>query len=341
MSIRYGQFCPVSKAAEVLGERWTILIIRELLLGTTRFRDFQRALSQISPSLLTKRLNQLQECGLVVRKTTPGQRRTEYQPMPAAKELKPIIFGLGKWGMRWARGRMNDDELDVELLMYDLIAGSMRPNSQVEERSIEFLPRSSKVWTLVDRPQNGTRELCVDNPGKEVDVHLTTDLRTMTRIWAGDLEIRAAKKSGQLQLTGNPILIRTLSDWLRPGLFANVRPHAEALNPARPGRTFHPAPLPTRTRKRSSTNRPFKQTVAGLHPSTAKGRIRIIVWLGAQRFFLEAPIHFYLGFGKNEFCRDAPAEQSLGSPRFPEAGWPGRTGQRYSDACQRCCCPQS
>ena len=93
MSIRYCEFCRL-KAAEVLGERWTILIIRELLLGTTRFNDFQRALSRISPTLLTKRLNQLQECGLVVRKTVPDQRRKEYQPMPAAKEIKPIILGL-------------------------------------------------------------------------------------------------------------------------------------------------------------------------------------------------------------------------------------------------------
>jgi hypothetical protein len=111
--------------------------------------------------------------------------------------------------------------------------------------------------------ENGARELCVDNPGKEVDLHLTTDLRTMAHIWAGDMEIRLAKKTGQLQLTGDPILIRTVSDWLRPGLFAQVRPHAEGLNPKRSGRTFHRAPLPTRRRKRGSLN---------LDPSTAHGR---------------------------------------------------------------------
>jgi DNA-binding HxlR family transcriptional regulator len=259
MSIRYGQFCPVSKAAEVLGERWTILIIRELLLGTTRFRDFQRALSQISPTLLTKRLNQLQECGLVVRKTAPGQRRTEYQPMPAAKELKPIIFGLGKWGMRWARGQMNDDELDVELLMYDLhrrIDATQLPGGRTVIKFLfRGLPKFGHWWIVFE---NGTRELCVENPGKELDVQLTTDLRTMARIWAGDMEIRVAKKTGQIQLTGDPILIRTVSDWLRPGLFAHVRPHAEALNSERSGRTFHPAPVPSRRRKHSSLNRAFK-----------------------------------------------------------------------------------
>src|SRR5262249_906422 len=109
MSIRYGQFCPLSNAAAVLRDHPSILTIRtsrERLLGPTAFQDFQSALSPLSPTLRTKRLNQLEECGLIVRKTTAGQRRTEYQPMPAARELKPIIFGLGKWGMRWARGQM-------------------------------------------------------------------------------------------------------------------------------------------------------------------------------------------------------------------------------------------
>ncbi|PYJ60955.1 MAG: hypothetical protein DME74_09650 [Verrucomicrobia bacterium] len=97
MSIRYGQICPVSKAAELLGECWTLLIIRELVLGTARFNDFQRAPSQISPTLLTKRLNQLQEAGLVMRKTMPDQQRIEYHPTAASKELKPII-------LVWERG---------------------------------------------------------------------------------------------------------------------------------------------------------------------------------------------------------------------------------------------
>ncbi len=259
MSPRYGQFCPVSKAAEVLGERWTILIIRELLLGTTRFTDFQRALSQISPTLLTKRLNQLQECGLVVRKTAHGQRRTEYQPMPAAKELKPIIFGLGKWGMRWARGQMNDDELDVELLMYDLHrridATQLSGGRTVIKFFFRGLPKFGHWWIVLE---NGTRELCVDSPGKEVDVQLTTDLRTLARIWAGDMEIRAAKKSGQVQLTGDPVLIRTVSDWLRPGLFAHVRPRNETFSSEHSGPSLHPASLPARTRKRSSRNGTFK-----------------------------------------------------------------------------------
>ena len=242
MSIRYGQMCPVSKAAEVLGERWTILILRELLLGTTRFNDFQRALSQISPTLLTKRLKQLQECGLVMRKTLPDQRRTEYQPTAAGKELKPIILGLGEWGMKWARGQMNDDELDVEMLMYDLhrrIDTSQLPGGRTV---IKFhflnLPKFGHWWIVLE--ENGKRELCVHNPAKPVDVDLTTDLRTMAHVWAGDIEIRAAKDAGSLQLKGNPTLIRTISAWLRPGMFAHVRPRTDVLNKNQSGRARRP-----------------------------------------------------------------------------------------------------
>lgn len=231
MSIRYRQFCPVAKAAEVLGERWTILIIRELLMGTTRFSDFQRALSQISPALLTKRLNQLQDCGLVIRKKLPEQRRTEYHLAPAGRDLLPVVAGLGEWGMKWARGQMSDDELDVELLMHDFsrrIDGTQLPGGRnVIKFVFNGLAKFAHWWIVLE--EKGERELCVINPGKEVDVQLRSDLRTMTEIWAGDTLIPAAKKDGRLQLSGNPVLIRTLSSWLRIGTFAHVRPHSAAL----------------------------------------------------------------------------------------------------------------
>ena len=230
MSIRYGQVCPISKAAEVLGERWTILIIRELLLGTTRFSDFQRALSQISPTLLTRRLHQLEDAGLILRRNIPGQRRAEYQPTAAAKELKPVLVGLGEWGMKWTRGQMSDDELDVELLMYDLhrrIDESQLPGGRtVIEFHFPKLPKFAHWWIVLEG--DGTRELCVDNPRKEVDVEIISDLRTMTEIWMGDVEIRHAKEAGKVQLKGKAPLIRNAAAWLRPGLFSHIRPHAAA-----------------------------------------------------------------------------------------------------------------
>ena len=228
MSIRYGQICPVPKSAELLGERWTLLIIRELVLRTTRFNDFQRALSQISPTLLTKRLNQLEEAGLVIRKTMPNQRRIEYYPTAASKELKPMILGLGEWGMRWARGQMSDDELDVEMLMYDLqrrIDAEQLPGGRtVIKFFFRALPKFGHWWIVIET--DGSRVLCVHNPRLPVDIELISDLRTMSHVWAGDMDIRMAKDSGRLELKGDPILMRTISSWLRPGTFAHIRPQS-------------------------------------------------------------------------------------------------------------------
>ncbi len=228
MSAKYGQFCPVSKAAEVLGERWTILIIRELLYGTSRFNDFQRALSQISPTLLTKRLNQLQDSGLVIKKALPEQRRAEYHLTLAGKELEPIVAGLGEWGMRWARGQMTDDELDVELLMYDLrrrIDETRLPGGQtVVHFSFEGLQRFPYWWIVLDGQQ---WDLCVDHPGKDVDLTVRTNLRTLTEVWAGDTELRNAIRSGKMNLQGSPILARTINDWLGISPLAHIRPAAE------------------------------------------------------------------------------------------------------------------
>jgi DNA-binding HxlR family transcriptional regulator len=251
MSIRYGQICPVSKAAELLGERWTLLIIRELVLGTTRFNDFQRALSQISPTLLTKRLNQLEEAGLVVRKTMPNQRRIEYHPTAASKELKPIILGLGEWGMRWARGQMNDDELDVEILMYDLqrrIDAEQLPGGRtVIKFFFQALPKFAHWWIVIE--PDGTRVLCVHNPRLPVDIELITDLRSMSHVWAGDMDIRMAKDTGRLELKGNAILIRTISSWLRPGTFAHIRPQSGLISIRQSGKRIRNPEIQEPTRQ--------------------------------------------------------------------------------------------
>ena len=244
MSIRYGQICPVSKTAELLGERWTLLIVRELVLGTTRFNDFQRALSQISPTLLTKRLKELEEAGLLVRKAVPDQRRIEYCPTAACKELKPIILGLGEWGMRWARGQMNDDELDVEMLMYDLqrrIDATRLPGGRtVVKFFFHALPKFGNWWIVIE--PDGTRILCVHNPRVPVDIELITDLRTMSHVWAGDMDIRMAKNTGRLELKGDPILIRTISSWLQPGTFAHIRPQSGPISIKQSGKRIGKSP---------------------------------------------------------------------------------------------------
>lgn len=224
-NMKYGQFCPIAKATEIIGERWTILILRELLLGTARFSDFQRALSLISPTLLTKRLNQLVDEGLVIRKAAPTGKRTEYFLTAAGRELGPIINGLGEWGMRWARDQMNDDELDVELLMHDMCR-QLDPNKLPGgETVIHFsfceLEKFPQWWIVTG---DGKPELCVNHPGKEAHVHISADVRTMIEIYSGDLSMRIAKRESRIQVTGERVLTRTVESWMPLMALAHIRP---------------------------------------------------------------------------------------------------------------------
>jgi DNA-binding HxlR family transcriptional regulator len=229
--LRYGQLCPIAKAAEVLGERWTILIIRELLVGNSRYAGLQRALSQLSPTLLTRRLKQLQDCGLVIRKPVTGRTRAEYVLSPAGGELESVLLGLGRWGMKWARGQMRADELDLQLLMVEfsrrLDATRLPAGPTVVEFVLPGLPKFGRWWIVVEA--DGTRELCTNHPGREVNLALTLDLRTLAELWTGDTTVLTAKKQGRLRISGDAALARTLSTWLRPGALAHIRPAPKPL----------------------------------------------------------------------------------------------------------------
>jgi DNA-binding HxlR family transcriptional regulator len=221
----YGQFCPVAKASEIIGERWTVLILRELLLGTTHFNDFQRALSRISPTLLSKRLKELEKKGLIVRKRSPGQERHEYQLTACGRELEPIVKHLAVWGMRWARGQMTDSELDVEFLMWDLqrrLQTTHLPNGETVLCFIFDELKAFKTWWLV--ASGGDVDLCTERPGKEVDLFINTPVRTMVEVWSGDLDLKKALREKQIRTHGNTHLARTMPDWLGICLYADVRP---------------------------------------------------------------------------------------------------------------------
>ena len=221
----YGQFCPVSKAAEVLFEKWTILILRELLMGTTRFNDFQRAISRISPTLLTKRLKYLEEKGVIVRKQVSGQRGYEYRLTPAGKELEPLLENVAVWGMRWARGRMSDDELDVELLMREVQRRIQTKNLPDGETVICFvftdLEKHRSWWVWIDGDEV---DLCTEDPGKDVDLYLSTDVRTMAEVWQGDIDLKKALTDKKIKAHGDRKLIKTMPDWIGLCIFIDVRP---------------------------------------------------------------------------------------------------------------------
>jgi len=221
----YGQFCPVAKATDIVGERWTVLILRELLLGTTRYNDFQRGLSRISPTLLSKRLKTLEEKGLVVRKRQSGNRNYEYHLTACGRELEPMIEHLAVWGMRWARGQMTDTELDVEFLMWDLqrrLQTDRLPDGETVLCFVFEELERFKTWWLVASTEGV--DLCSEDPGKEVDLYINTQVRDLAAVWRGDVPLQTARRDGRVRTHGNAHLARTMPDWLGICLYADVRP---------------------------------------------------------------------------------------------------------------------
>jgi len=221
----YGQFCPVAKASDIIGERWTVLILRELLLGTTRYNEFLHGLSRISPTLLSKRLKALEEKGLIVRKRPPGQKSHEYYLTACGRELEPLIEHLAVWGMRWARGQLADSELDVEFLMVDLQRRLQTDRLPDGETVLCFTfneLEAFKTWWMVVCGKEV--DLCTENPGKEVDLYINSGVRDMVKVWRGDLTLRKALREKLVRTQGNTHLIRSMPDWLGICLYADIKP---------------------------------------------------------------------------------------------------------------------
>ncbi len=220
----YGQFCPVAKATELLGERWMLLILRELFLGSHRYSEFQHGLSRISPSLLAKRLKQLEQAGIIVRKTRLGARGSDYYLTPAGKELEPLIEQLAVWGMRWARGQLRDDELDVEFLMWD-IQRRLQIDRLPDGNTIicfifDDLERYRNWWLVV---RGGQVDLCTENPGLDVDLYISSSMRDLVSVWEGDVPIKTALRKKLLRTQGSRQLASTLPQWLGISPYADVR----------------------------------------------------------------------------------------------------------------------
>lgn len=193
---RYGQYCPITRALEILGDRWTLLVIRDLIVGARRFNELSRGLPGLSRALLSKRLSHLEHHGLVVR-TDDG-----YEPTRACEELHPIVFGLAEWGARWAFGEPREDELDPVVLMW-WIRGGIDPRAFAGERTVLHvrLPeaRRTRFW-LVVQPEDVS--LCFNDPGFEVDVTIETSLSVLYQVWEGVIELPAAVRAGTLSITG-------------------------------------------------------------------------------------------------------------------------------------------
>jgi len=221
----YGQFCPVAKASELLAERWTPLIVRELLCGSHRFNEIQRGVPLMSRSLLAKRLRQLEDTGIVERRAIRGDRRArEYHLTPAGAELRPIIEGLGGWGQRWIVADVDEEDLDPFLLMWDIrrnVVPDALPEHEIVVRvELTDVTRGGRRWWLL--VGDGEADLCMTDPGFDVDLHVRVGLRPLTLYWLGRLSWRELA-ARDLELEGPRWLQRSLPRWLGRSRFAAVR----------------------------------------------------------------------------------------------------------------------
>ncbi|HET6292918.1 MAG TPA: helix-turn-helix domain-containing protein [Kribbella sp.] len=227
--IDYGQFCTVARGAEVLCDRWTPLIVRELLCGSTHFNELRRGLPRMSPTLLAKRLRTLEDFG-VVRRTETG-RSTSYELTAAGEELRPIVMALGHWGARWIGSRLDSLQPDAGFLMWDIRRFARVPLFPAGRRIVvhfEFgdaRTRERQWWLVVE---DEVADLCRDDPGHELTVQVRSTVRALTEIWTGDRTPDEALRSREIQVFGARRDTEALWQWLGTSAFAPSRSAALA-----------------------------------------------------------------------------------------------------------------
>lgn len=227
MGTTYRQFCPVAKAMELLDERWTMLLVRELVLGSERFNDLRRGLPRMSPSLLSKRLNQLARAGLV-EKVVDGHD-VRYLLTPAGEELRPVVEAVGAWGARWI-GVLGDQDLDPKLLLWDMRrsvdhAAAPATRTVLHFRFPELHGTPGRWWMVITADDV---DLCDQDPGHDVDVVVTSSLRDLTDVWRGATTWNHVLRAGRVTFDGPEALRRAVPRWFPASGFALV-PRADGL----------------------------------------------------------------------------------------------------------------
>ncbi len=223
----YGQFCPVAKAAEVFCQRWTALILRNITWGAHRFSDIQRGVPMMSPTLLSQRLKQLEQEGIVERRA--DGRAVSYFLTLAGREFTPVIEAMGAWGQRWARRELEDGEVDMDLLLWGIERGARA--DAFGDRGvvrIEFTdqPAHKSLWWFLC--EDGRCQLCVDDPGGETDLHLAATVADLIRVYRGDMPLRAALADGRLEAIGGYEAREALPVWLNLSALASIPPARQA-----------------------------------------------------------------------------------------------------------------
>jgi DNA-binding HxlR family transcriptional regulator/putative sterol carrier protein len=214
-STTYGQYCPIAHALDVLGDRWSLMIVRDMIVGTSRFNDLARGLPGLSRSLLSKRLRQLERAGIV------EHVGSHYLLTDAGRQLESVVFGLAAWGAEWAFGAPDPHELDAELLVWwmhtRLDTADLPGHRHVIH--VRFTDDRRRYWIMIEA---GTPSVCVADPGFDVDVTITADVKTLYQVWLGRLPLRDALRDGRLRFDGPPAIVRRMPTVLRLSPVADI-----------------------------------------------------------------------------------------------------------------------
>lgn len=212
-------------AAEIVCSRWTALVLREMLCGSTRFNDLRRGVPRMSPTLLSKRLKELVEAGVISVSPAGPTGVVEYKLTEAGEELRDVVMSLGAWGQRWVESSISLKNLDPSLLMWDM-RRNLAPSSLPDRRcTINFvypeLSAGRKSWWLVI--ENGKVDLCAVDPGYEVDLYVRGSLRSMTAVWMGHSTLKAEVEAGNIELIGDKAVAGSMHEWLGLSVFAKEK----------------------------------------------------------------------------------------------------------------------
>lgn len=223
MSGGYGQYCPLSLASELLCQRWTLLVVSRILGGSTRFNAIHRGLPQMSPTLLSQRLEQLERAGLVETRPTRNGRWREYHLTPAGQDLAPLVHTMAVWGQKWARD-MELDDLDPAFLVWSMHqridTEALPPGRTVIAFRFTGAPSDCHSFWLVCK--DGEVEMCLKDPGYEVDIRVESDLRVFIEAWRGIRDLRAEIRARRIRLIGRARMREQFPGWLRLHVLADI-----------------------------------------------------------------------------------------------------------------------
>ncbi|MEE8465814.1 MAG: helix-turn-helix domain-containing protein [Dehalococcoidia bacterium] len=220
----YGQFCPVAKASEIFAERWTPLIIRELLMGSRKFSELEIGMCHIPRSLLVQRLRSLETAGLLTRKTNGNSRRPEYHLTEAGADLFEVVRGLGEWGQKWVNHDIGPGDMDPALLVWDMhrrVNIERLPGERVVVQIDFHGAGHGTYWLLLERPEPS---VCMQDLGFDVDLFVSADTLAIHRVWMGMMPLAECVDNGLIEFDGRTEHVEAFPGWFKLNIFSDVKP---------------------------------------------------------------------------------------------------------------------